>query len=312
MTSWKGFVLFTICTLAFLMVLTVPLNAQRMGPRSGATMVKQTAGNTRTVTFVNNCKVDVWWAVITSDKGKDCGSGFFAMPGNGGDKLAKQGGRQTITVNLEKGCGNNMVWSGNFYPRTGCDFKNTNVGLCETGGCGDQLHCKTGVGGAPPKGLAEFRFDQNGNDFYDLSFVDGFNLPIQIKPTAIIKKPRNDKYGCGVSACKFDFVQETSVKDETSCLNDLKVRNGRGTLVGCTSACQAFDAGHADRMANSKYCCTGSYFGPVNRNDAGNCPSTSYSDFFKKKCPDAYAWPQDDNNSTFSCVATAYEVTFCP
>ena len=129
-----------------------------------------------------------------------------------------------------------------------------------------------------------------------------------------MQRPTGDKYWCTVSKCAFDFTKEANPKDESACLNDLKFRNGKGVLVGCKSACTAFDAGHADRMANSKYCCTGSYFGPEKRNNYGNCPPTEYSKFFKasNRCPDAYSWPQDDNNSTFACIASGYEITFCP
>lgn len=269
------------------------------------------AGNTRMVTLINNCNEKVWWAVVTNDKGLDCGSGFYGLPASGGGELSASGGRQTITVNLEKVCGNNYKWSGNFYGRTGCKFTSAGVGLCETGGCGDQLHCKPGVGGSPPKTLTEFTFQSNDHDTYDVSNVDGANLPIKIRPTSIISNPRRDKYGCGDSACLFDFRRESNPTDQSYCLNDLKMRNSKGVLVGCKSACTAFDAGNRDRMQNSQYCCTGTYFGPARRNNYGNCPPTNYSKFFKGKCGDAYSWPQDDDNSTFSCVATGYEVTFC-
>lgn len=282
----------------------------KTGTQSSGAQVAGGAGNSRTITFVNNCTEKVWWGVVTNDRGNDCGSGFYANPANGGGELAANGGRQTITVNLEKACGNNYQWSGNFYGRTGCKFVN-GIGLCETGGCADQLYCKPGVGGNPPKTLTEFTFKSNDVDIYDVSNVDGSNVPIKIRVTNIISKPRNDKYGCGDSVCLFDFRKETGPTDQSACLNDLKARNAKGDLVGCKSACTAFDAGHSDRMANSKYCCTGSYFGPKGRNNYGNCPPTSYSQFFKSKCSDAYSWPQDDNNSTYACVATAYEVTFC-
>jgi hypothetical protein len=296
------------------MVFSISLYAQQTPGPHGQTIINENyAGKTRTITFVNKCKQDIWWGVITNDKGADCGNGFFAHPGNGGDYL-KAGASQTITVNLEQVCAGKYKWSGNIYPRTGCKFDANGVGQCETGGCGDQLHCKQGVGGVPPKSLTEFTFWSNYHDTYDVSNVDGSNVPIQIKPTTIIpqaRRPGTDKYWCTVSKCSFDFTKETSPTDQTACLNDLKFRNNRGVLVGCKSACTAFDAGDKNKMANSKYCCTGSYFGPVKRNNYGNCPPTEYSKSFKSKCSDAYSWPQDDNNSTFACIASAYEITFC-
>ncbi|CBI34739.3 unnamed protein product, partial [Vitis vinifera] len=52
------------------------------------------------------------------------------------------------------------------------------------------------------------------------------------------------------------------------------------------------------------YCCTD---GP------GSCGPTTYSKFFKDRCPDAYSYPQDDKTSLFTCPSgTNYKVTFCP
>jgi hypothetical protein len=303
---------FTVCLIAMTMVFSLSLYAQQKPGSHGQMMmvvVKQSAGKTRTITLVNNCKQDIWWGSAGNAKA----GGFFASPGNGGDHLAP-GARQTISVNLEKqNPGSNTVeWSGRIWPRTVCSFTPSGVGLCETGGCGDQLHCKQGLVGTPPASLAEFFFGENVTDTYDLSYVDGTNVPIQIKPTTIISYPRKDEFGCTASTCTFDFAKENSPTDESSCLNALKVRNTKGVIVGCNSACQVFDAGKPDRMANSQYCCTGNYSGPPTRSDYGNCPPTSYATFFKNKCKGPYPWPQGDKQATYACIASAYEVTFCP
>jgi hypothetical protein len=61
---------------------------------------------------------------------------------------------------------------------------------CESGDCGTgQVGCN-GAGGAPPATLAEFTLGGGGGgggnklDFYDVSNVDGFNLPVEIEPAA--------------------------------------------------------------------------------------------------------------------------------
>ncbi|MBP1748899.1 MAG: Pathosis-related thaumatin superfamily protein [Deltaproteobacteria bacterium] len=320
----KSVSLCIILFLSLMLVFSVSVYAQRT---STPTQIapKVSAGGTRTVTIINNCDQDIWWGVITSQKAQkdQCATGYYKHPGNGGDKINKNGGRATITVPLEPICNANKGWSGNFYARTGCK-QFGNAWTCETGNCGGQEHCsKEGVGGAPPHGQAEFFFDMNGNDFYDISGVDGYNMTIAIKPTSIVGNTKGNEFWCTESACKFNFVQEKNTDDETYCPKHMKVRVGN-KLVGCTSDCQAYDAGHGDKMANSWYCCSGSWSGPAGRKDCGNCchlkkasgltgtpfPVPS-SKWFKDKCPKAYAWPQDDASSTFSCQSKAYEVTFC-
>ncbi|KAG4990108.1 hypothetical protein AAZX31_09G003500 [Glycine max] len=66
--------------------------------------------------------------------------------------------------------------------RHGCIFDSSGSGTCITGDCGGKLKCD-GVGGAPPASLAEFTLDSQEGDFYDVSLVDGYNLPVSIFPT---------------------------------------------------------------------------------------------------------------------------------
>ena len=65
---------------------------------------------------------------------------------------------------------------------SGCVFDSTGMGTCDTGDCGGVLQCN-GAGGNPPASLAEITLDgANGYDFYDISLVDGYNLPINMQP----------------------------------------------------------------------------------------------------------------------------------
>ena len=56
---------------------------------------------------------------------------------------------------------------------------------CATGDCGGVLECaKEGIlsGGQTPASLAEFTLNgHGGQDYYDVSLVDGYNLMISIK-----------------------------------------------------------------------------------------------------------------------------------
>jgi hypothetical protein len=72
-------------------------------------------------------------------------------------------------------------WGGRFWARTGCNFNQNGQGHCATGDCGDKLQCR-GAGGVPPATLAEVTLKgDRGQDFYDVSLVDGFNVPVQVR-----------------------------------------------------------------------------------------------------------------------------------
>ncbi|KAF6167728.1 hypothetical protein GIB67_017223, partial [Kingdonia uniflora] len=119
-----------------------------------------------------------------------------------------------------------------------------------------------------------------GNDFYDISLVDGFNLPISITPTS----------GCPVTSCP------TNVN--SVCPSELSIKNG-GKTIACKSACLAFNS--------PQYCCTGA------NNQPSTCPPTDYSRVFKNACPRTYSYAYDDQSSTFTCGTGAdYTITFCP
>ncbi|MCI83280.1 thaumatin-like protein, partial [Trifolium medium] len=48
---------------------------------------------------------------------------------------------------------------------------------CSTGDCGSALTCA--VNGDPPLTLAEFTLNGSNNlDYYDISIIDGFNIPM--------------------------------------------------------------------------------------------------------------------------------------
>ncbi|KAK3434403.1 hypothetical protein EUGRSUZ_D01887 [Eucalyptus grandis] len=128
--------------------------------------------------------------------------------------------------------------------------------------------------GSPPNTLAEFALNQPNNvDFLDISLVDGFNIPMDFSPTT---------GACRGIRCAADINGQ--------CPAELKAPGG------CNNPCTVFKT--------NEYCCT---------NGQGSCGPTTYSQFFKTKCPDAYSYPQDDPTSTFTCPSgTNYKVTFCP
>ncbi|KAK6933759.1 Thaumatin family [Dillenia turbinata] len=100
------------------------------------------------------------------------------LPGSGKPILMKGGLQlkpgEVKNIHAPKG------WSGRFWGRRGCSFNHYGKGQCLTGDCGGKLNC-AGAGGSPPATLAEFTLN-SPIDFYDVSFVDGYNMKMSIVP----------------------------------------------------------------------------------------------------------------------------------
>ncbi|KAG6655574.1 pathogenesis-related thaumatin-like protein 3.5 [Carya illinoinensis] len=212
----------------------------------------------RVFTVVNNCKETIWPGVFP-------GENF-----NGGGFVLKPGQSQVFTAPVS--------WSGRIWGRTGCKFDSAGSGSCQTGACGSTLKC--GASGETPASLAEFTLA--ALDFYDVSLVDGFNLPITVTPI-------NGKGNCSVAGCDGDLRKD--------CPSELSVK-AKGKVVACRSACDVFNT--------DEYCCRGVFGNPV------TCLPTFYSKKFKQACPTAYSYAYDDPSSIFTCAGTGdYVITFC-
>ncbi|KAH9672412.1 Pathogenesis-related thaumatin superfamily protein [Citrus sinensis] len=215
---------------------------------------------------VNNCQENLWPGIL--------GGAGHPTPNNGGFKLSS--GEEVVLDVPEK-------WSGRIWGRQGCRFDSNGKGSCDTGDCSAQLHCQ-GTGGAPPATVVEMTLGSSASPlhFYDVSLVDGFNLPVSMKPVG-------GGIGCGVASCDADL--------NICCPSALEVKVG-GKVVGCKSACLA--------MQSAKYCCTGQYANPK------TCKPTLFANLFKAICPKAYSYAFDDSSSLNKCRASRYVVTFCP
>ncbi|KAG8646166.1 pathogenesis-related thaumatin-like protein 3.5 [Manihot esculenta] len=220
---------------------------------------QNTSTTTKTFTLFNNCKGTIWPAIITKGD-NNRGDGFVLKPA------------QTASYTASSG------WSGRIWARTGCNFNNNGVGSCQTGSCGTSLNCSGPS--SPPNTIAEFTLGDT--DFYDVSLVDGFNLPIGILPL-------NGKGNCSNAGCESDL--------RGSCPSELSVKSN-GQVVACRSACDVFNT--------DEYCCRGAYSEPV------ACVSSNYSKVFKQACPAASSYAFDkDSTSIITCSASDYAVTFC-
>lgn len=234
-------------------------------------------------TLVNSCSYQIWPGVSGTPP---LGAGGFALaPG------------QTTTLNPPPG------WSGRFWGRTGCAFdENTGQGACATGDCGGVLECK-GAGGAPPVTLAEFTLGDK--DFYDVSLVDGYNMPLTVGVNGVAATDvaatgsggSGGTVACATAGCTSNVL--LAGNGGASCPAQLIQTDSAGQAVACRSACEAFAA--------PQFCCTGAYSTPQ------TCFPSSYSQLFKSACPTAYSYAYDDPSSTFTCSGAAgYTITFCP
>ncbi|MET8824369.1 thaumatin family protein [Streptomyces sp. NPDC004610] len=216
----------------------------------------------RLITVVNETQKTIW-AVVTNTAVYP--EGRKLTPG------------QSMSVTVEND------WGGRIWGRTGC--ASTAAGKCATG------HCTSVCGGYnPPTTLGEFTFDAYaGMDFYDVSMVDGSNLPMYINVSHTSTVDPVSSSGCYQGVCT----------SEVDCPTEMQAVSG-GQVIGCKPPCEAF--------GGNTYCCLAEWAGRE------NCiPSkwpVDYTQVFKRAAPYAYSYAFDDA-ATMSCKgACYYRVTF--
>jgi hypothetical protein len=211
------------------------------------------AGLPRTMTITNQCAQTVWLSALPSS----------TLPGGAVVEMAPD---TAYEVGLPNG------WSGRFWGRAGCTTTN------------GKLTCATDPF---PSSLAELTLTKTpdaGLDFYDVSLVDGFNLPIEIIAVGHTPDPAHP-YSCGDPICATNL--------DTTCPMVLQDKDGQGQVVACANdECKVL----GDNDAQSPDC--------IYPND--------YTRFFKTACPTAYSYPYDDPTSTFTCKGLDYAIVFCP
>uniref|UniRef100_A0A0E0M2Y5 Thaumatin-like protein n=1 Tax=Oryza punctata TaxID=4537 RepID=A0A0E0M2Y5_ORYPU len=224
-----------------------------------------------TFTIANYCSHPIWPGTLAGAGTPQLSTtGFRLDPG------------QTVQLAAPVG------WSGRIWARTGCVFDADGAGVCQTGDCGGRMECR-GAGATPPATLFEVTLGKGGGeDFYDVSLVDGYNLPVVAIPRAQ-QGTAAAAAACNTTGCMADLNR--------SCPRELQVDCGGGAIA-CRSACEAF--------GQDRYCCSGEYGTPA------ACQPTAYSAIFKSACPRAYSYAYDDSTSTFTCKAAYdYTIAFC-
>ncbi|KAL6642492.1 hypothetical protein ACP70R_020673 [Stipagrostis hirtigluma subsp. patula] len=246
-------------------------------PRSAAVLVLLflvlwREGEAATFTFVNRCTDTVWPGVLSNAGSPRLEPTGFELPPGGARAVPAPSG-----------------WSGRMWARTGCAHDGASGRLvCATGDCGSGAAECSGAGAAPPATLAEFTLDGSGGlDFYDVSLVDGYNLPVLVEPSSSSGRGGGGPASCAAAGCAADL--------NAMCPAELRAGGG----AACRSACDAF--------ARPEYCCSGAFASPA------ACRPTAYSQVFKTACPRSYSYAFDDPTSTFTCGGGPdYTITFCP
>jgi hypothetical protein len=248
-------------------------SSRRPGTGTGTPTTGQPAGDRRLVTFVNQMSQTIWVAAAPNASTPLAATGWVLPAG------------QSITITTP----NNL--NTRFWGRTGCAFDSAGVGHCQTGDCGGLFQCKGW--GTIPATLAEVNFDAwDGLDFYDVSMVDGSNLPMWINITRSSggTTDKISQNGCVPAGCT----------KPVACPSALDVTAG-GAVVGCISACA--------RLGGDQYCCRGQW-SSRSACDPAKWP-VDYAAVFKSAEPYAYSYADDDATSVFTCSGVCdYRITF--
>jgi hypothetical protein len=202
-----------------------------------------------------------------------CNYTIWTLGGNGmfgGGPLKTDPGEAYVA-----GWANNF--SGRLWPRSGCNAGGT--GCTQTGN----------------DTLAEFTLTAGMNsDWYDISLVDGFTIPLAIiqmsapwtpSPTYVPGGPLGADQECGSPVCAIDL--------NPGCPASQQEKDGAGNIWGCKNG----------------------QSGPGGK---GPTPVTTY---LKAGCPTSYTYPFDDPQSLFLCLTAAqnggvgakdYKIIYCP
>lgn len=291
---------------------------------------------THKLVFRNHCAETIWVGSV--------GQGNSAAIGNGGWEMAPG---QVSTWKAPVGS------SGRIWPRTSCVFDEmtdlchpAEMNCCRTGGCltadGISFGLECAQSGQPPASLVEWTLDATSGwgpvDYYDISFVDGWSVPVSMQP---VPGTFNTSPDPGIKAwwCEVDGCGSTP----PVCPEAFKVD---GSPLSCRSPCQA--AVLTGSPETTKLCCACSMTSPVTCPDVacagqyGCTPyhdpaypadmtcdpwnpdrarawdqlSLSYIDAVRQSCPKVYSWQFDDTQATLNCRKTGglvdYEIEFCP
>ncbi|KAI0775087.1 thaumatin [Trametes elegans] len=248
---------------------------------AGFSQLVTVVARTRTFTVHNNCLFTICTSIPQIFTDLNVGSATPNQP-NGWQQAAFS----TLSFSVPDNWRAGRIWG-----RRDCNF-DTNPGpnSCLDGGCNGGLVCDPHTGtGVPPATVAEFNLGVNGVDNYDVSVVDGFNLPLRIQTSN----------QCPLADCPVNLVLRCPAQLQGPF-------ESNGSPVGCRSAC---DAGLGGDRNNNPNCCTGQYNSPT------TCPSSGvqFYSYFKSNCPNSIVYAYDSPSVDRTCGGSPdYTITFCP
>ena len=219
-----------------------------------------------------------------------------------------------------------------FWPKLGCDATGH---ACAVGDNGEGGGAPCGATGCEPpfdsKFEATFAASTSSDaTWYDLSLVDGYTLPLAVKPIGA---------GTGAGTC---VASDCSTLDLAACPAqdqdglDLRVRDAGGATIACLSPCKAWNypapygEGKPESQDPGLHLCCPTPIDPATGNctianacmtpdacrassDPESVTHTSYVALIHQRCPSAYSYAYDDAGGLHDCPAsTLFEVTFCP
>ncbi|CAI9752676.1 unnamed protein product [Fraxinus pennsylvanica] len=124
--------------------------------------------------------------------------------------------------------------------------------------------------------------DKSKPSFYDVSLVDGYNLPVSIDTKTGSRK-------CHIGGCSKSL--------KSMCPVELQVVNGEGEVMACKSACLAYNL--------DSFCCRNEYGSPE------KCKPILYSKLLKDACPSYFSYAFDTPPPLINCDSDDYVITFC-
>lgn len=207
----------------------------------------QNQSTLHTMMFVNQCDQNVWYEFQNGAGGANSPD---PTPANQRSISDYQLNQQVLgAAPATKILTFDQYINGAIYGRTGCDA----TGACTTANCpvtqsgnGD---CQVGVGATGPLTIFEaFMSSTPASDgVYDVSVINGFNIPGEVRSMAATISPFNFNQACGQSAgaviqpsgsslgaCPWSFTPPSTVSPDTPA-NYYWV--SAGTDDGCTSSC---------------------------------------------------------------------------
>ena len=241
-------------------------------------------------------------------------------------------------------------WQGAFYPRTGCTFDAGGKGGCKTGNCTDVhgngvLQCG-GAGSAAPVTKGEMNLD-DAIDWYDVSWVDGFNIAMVIQPGQFdtAYQATDPDHHCSSAGCDvgladfaspavtdFDLLKYPSTTDFAGILSDCNYYSDlpRGSSFDsdlwngyCCPISEGYvnDStipGQCHDVPTGKTCrtCAGQRNDLYPFTQPGALPNSAK--LFYSTCTKAYAYTYNDTDALMMCQGaastnTSYTVTLsCP